>query len=338
MRFCPGTSLNAFLLVAFTLSGRLQAEPASCSPEARFSPCFDADALWLPTHAEHFSSLRSARPLASEAATLLFGMGLALDPVVLVAPAPDVGGREIHVVRTTTTLTFGVGFGLGHGFGVLAELPFVPYQQGTGVEGVTSQQAPPLGSAAVRDPRFGVEWTAFGREPSEPVALAPRLELAPPLGEAALLAGAAGMTVIPGLAFEARADRFTFGADTSLRLRRAVTFGSVQKGSEAVLGAGASVRLLSAPLVRIGLEAWLRPGFLGPAPDADPDALDLPAEWLASSVLAWERTSEYSLALGAGGALPLSHGAAEADGWFAGVTAPAFRAVVALRFTPGGSE
>jgi hypothetical protein len=340
MRKRPGPPFLALFLAVVGVADHARAQPEPCASDASVSPCFDADALWIPTRATHFSTLRSARPFAPKASTLLFATGLALEPVTLVVPAPAAEGREVHVVRATTTVTLGVGFGLGGGLGAYAELPFVPYQEGTGVEGVTSQQAPPLGSAAVRDPRFGVDWTAFGRQADEPLALAARFELAPPLGDEALLAGARSVTFVPGVTVEAIADRVAVAADASLRLRSAVDFGSVRKGSEAVLGLGASVRLLASPLVRLGVEAWLRPGLAGAPPGTDSEALDLPAEWLASSVFAWDPDSAFSLAVAGGSGLPLSKGPSTAGGTesYAGVTAPSFRATIALRFTPRSSE
>ena len=340
MRFGPGARSRAAIFIALSAPGRLHAQADACDPDATVSPCFDADALWLPTGATHFSTLPSARPLTESASTLLFGVGLALQPVLLAVPSPDPEGRTVHVVNATTTVTLGVGFGLGAGFGLHAELPFVPYQNGTGVEGVTAQQAPPLGSAAVRDPRVGVAWTALGRGATDPVALAAHFEIAPPLGDEALLAGTRGTTFAPGVTFESEIDRFVFGADMSLRLRSAVDFGSVTKGSEAVLGAGASVGVFESPRLRVGLEAWVRPGLAGAPPAAGSDALDLPAEWLLSSVFAWDSEGPFSLAAAGGSSLPVSSGPSPSGGAdsFAGVTAPSFRALLALRFTPNESK
>src|SRR5688572_13910943 len=213
MRLRPGTVLFGLILGLLTFPGHLSAQPDPCDPSATVSPCFDSDALFLTTGATHFSTLPSARPLAVGGSTLLIATGFALRPVVLSVPSPDPEGRQIHVVNATSTVTLGVGFGLGHGLGVNAEFGFVPYQDGTGVEGVTAQTAPPLESAAVRDPRIGMSFAFLGRNERDPVALAARLAVAPPLGDEALLAGASGMTVLPGLVVEAEADRFVFGSE-----------------------------------------------------------------------------------------------------------------------------
>ncbi len=336
----PGTTRLTLVLAVTLWPDPARAEPDPCASSATVSPCFDADALWLPTGATHFSTIPSPRPLATSASTLLFGAGLALRPVLLMAPSQDPEGREIHVVETTTTLTLGVGFGLGHGLGITAELPFVPYQSGTGAEGVTAQQAPPLGSAAVRDPRIGVRWTALGSDPKDALALALRLELSPPLGDEEVFAGAAGTSVVPALTFELEAGRFVFGSDIGLRLRSSVDFGTVRKGSEAVLGVGGAFELLTSPRLTLGAEVWLRPGLSGVPAGAPPDTLDLPAEWLASTVFALTAESPFSLAAAGGSSLPLSSGPS-ADGTsesFSGVTAPRFRALLALRFTPIGTR
>ena len=336
----PGAARIAPVLLVLSLSAPLSAQPEPCAAEATVSPCFDADALWIPTGATRFMTLPSARPLTPQSSTLLLAGGFALHPVVLAVPSPDPAGREVHVVKSTTTVTFGVGFGLGHGFGVHAELPFVPYQTGTGVEGVTSQSAPPLGSAAVRDPRFGVTWTALGRDPREAIALAAHFELAPPLGNEELLAGTRGTTFAPGATLSFESGPLALAADAGLRLRGAVDFGTVRKGSEAVLGVGANVRVLSSPLLTFGIEAWIRPGVAGAPPDTPSSSLDLPAEWLATSTFASDPESPLSLAVAAGSGIPLSRSpspSGESES-FAGVTAPTFRALAALRFTPKRSE
>jgi hypothetical protein len=336
MRLCPRTARLTLFVVLLLVPKRARAEPDPCDPSATVSPCFDADALWLPTGATHFSTLPSARPLATGASSLLFGAGVALRPVVIEVPSPDPEGREVRVVNATTTLTLGVGFGLGAGLSLSAELPFVPYQDGTGTEGVTAQQSVRLGTAAVRDPRVGVAWTALGRNRDDPLALAARIELVPPLGDEALLAGARSATVAPAAVFEADTARLVFGAEAGLRLRSAVDFGTVKKGSEAVFGVGAAVKVLPSPSLLVGVEAWLRPGLAGTPPGVAPETLDLPAEWLGSAVLVPDEQSPFSVAAALGSGLPLSKGPSASGGSesFSGVTAPSFRALLALRFTP----
>src|SRR5687768_15968813 len=115
----------------------------------------------------------------------------------------------------------------------------------------------------------------------------------------------------------------------------------VRVGREALIGDGrrrVEMAVLLQPLgqrylgIVIGRD---RPGLTSAPPGTDPETRDLPVEWLASSAFAWDE-SPFSVAAGAGSSLPLSS-APSANGTsvsFSGVTAPAFRAVVALRFTP----
>lgn len=334
----PRGRRHAFLAVLVALStGHARAEAVDpCDESATVSPCFDADPLWLPTGATHFSTLGSPRPLTQGASTLLLAGGFSYRPVLLAVPSPEPEGREIHVVNATSTLTLGLGFGLPHALGVTFELPFVPYQEGAGAEAVTSQQAPPLGTAAVRDPRVGIGWTALGVDPSEAFSLGTRLEVTLPAGNAALFAGSPGPTLAPAVTAELDAGRFVAGADLGLRLRKAVDFGTVRKGSEAVLGLGVAFEALASPLLSFGLEAWLRPGLAGRPDGVEASELDLPAEWLVQTTYAWDPKGPFSLTLGGGSGLPLSSspGPNGETAHFSGVTAPAFRALLALRVTP----
>jgi hypothetical protein len=93
---------------------------------------------------------------------------------------------------------------------------------------------------------------------------------------------------------------------------------------------------LSSPRLGFGVEAWFRPGLAGKPDRAPPETLDLPAEWLASTTFAWDPNGGFSLAAAGGSGLPLSKGPSSSGSSesFAGVTAPAFRALLALRFTP----
>src|SRR5687768_11981510 len=69
-----------------------------CGSSEAFSPCFDADALWVPLGPTMFATLTSPRSLGEGR----FGAQLAataLDaPVILVAPSQHPEGREVPVV------------------------------------------------------------------------------------------------------------------------------------------------------------------------------------------------------------------------------------------------
>jgi hypothetical protein len=183
---------------------------------------------------------------------------------------------------------------------------------------------------------LGIGWTALGVDPGDAFALGTRVEVTLPAGNAALFAGSPGPTLAPAVTAEIDAGRLVAGADLGLRLRKGVDFGTVRKGSEAVLGAGVAFEALPSPLLSFGIEAWLRPGLAGKPAGVDTGELDFPAEWLVQATYAWDPQGPFSLTLGGGSGLPLSSSPGP-DGETAhvsGVTAPAFRALFALRVTP----
>ena len=151
-------------------SPRSRARPAI---RATVSPCFDADALFLPTRRHAFFTLPSgatARRLTPRRCSSL--PGSRCDPCCSLCLRRIPEGRDIHVVNTTTTVTLGVGFGLGHG---LRRQRRVRLRSVSGRHGSRSRDgatAPPLGSAAVRDPRIGFELTRCSDETRAiPIAL-----------------------------------------------------------------------------------------------------------------------------------------------------------------------
>jgi hypothetical protein len=306
------------------------AEPDPCARSASISPCFDAEALWLPVGPATFVAFGSPRTLASGELTLRLGAGIARRPVVLTAPSPHPEGREVPVVETTSTFTLGGRVGLGHGLDAGLVLPWVPYQSGTGAEGVTAQRADGLARPALRDPRVGIAATLLGRTPDAPFTLGTKLELALPLGDASALAGNAGPTLAPALAAELAVNRLILGAELGARMRRAVQFADVNIGTEAFVALGAAVSLLREPALAAGVEASIRPRLVARSPAADANAVDLPAEWLAH--VRYEPVPAWSLQLAGGSGLPLSRARVAGGNEAAlGVSAPLFRVLAAAR-------
>jgi hypothetical protein len=222
--------------------------------------------------------------------------------------------------------------GLGHGLDVGLVLPWVPYQSGTGAEGVTAQQGDGLARPVLRDPRVGIAATLLGRTLDAPFTFGTKLELALPLGNASALAGGAGPTLAPAFGAELLAGRLRFGAELGARLRRAVQFADVNVGSEAFVAAGAAVSLLREPALTAGVEASLRPRLAARSPAAIAGAFDLPAEWLAhvrfAPVPAW------SFQLAGGSGIPLSSARVSSGTEAAlGLTAPSFRLLAAARYS-----
>jgi len=329
----PAPRVRLLMAVLLLKAAPARAEPAQCAGETELSPCFDADALWLSTAPGPFASLPSPRALEARELSMLVGAGFAHRPVVLVAPSPHPDGREIPVVENTSTLTLGARYGLGYDLDAGIVLPLVPYQNGTGIEGVTSQQSSGLVATTLRDPRVEFGATLVGQNPADELAIGTRLGIALPFGSSSQLAGYTGPTVAPGVGAELRLDRITLAGDFGLKFRKAVNFGSVRLGSEASLALGVAVTLLKSPSLGLGVEASLRPHLAGRPPGAADNSVDLPAEWLASVTFAPREHGPWSLFLGAGSGLPFSY--SDEPGTprenTLGVTAPAFRAVLAAR-------
>jgi hypothetical protein len=311
------------------------ATAAPCAEHDAFSACFDADALWLPVGPSSFATLMSPRSFGAGRFGLTLGASVVDDPVRLVAPSPHPEGRDVPVVDFTSGATLGVGFGLLPRLDAHVALPFVAYQSGTGVEGVTSQSGPPLRAQAMRDPRLSVVYALVQPLDDAGLAAGARLELTLPVGDSGALAGYASPTLAPGLAASFGAGRFTVATDASLRLREAVRFGSIERGSELAAGLGFSVRLFARPLLAPAVELSLRPNLAGSAPGDPARSFDLPAEWLVSVRLKpCGRDDRFTILAGAGAAVPLSNARhpGEKREWFAGVTAPTFRALSLVRY------
>jgi len=327
----PLSALLALAAIFHPLA--LRAEPDPCSARATVSPCFDADPVWLQAGPSPFLTFASPRAVKQGSLHLLAGGGVAHRPVMLVAPSPHPEGREIPVVDLTSTLSLAARYGLGRRMDVTLAVPLVPYQHGTGAEGVTSQQASSLRSTTLRDPRIGFLAVLVGAEPGAPLAIGSRLELALPLGEAGAFAGASGLTVAPAFAAEFTPGRFSLALDLGVRLRPAVSFGTVREGSEAVVAVGAGLTLLRAPVLALSLEAFARAGLAAPPVGAPEDASNVPAEWLAGARFQPELGSPWSVAFGGGSGLPVSKlGGNSAEGAVLGVTAPTLRLVGTFRY------
>jgi hypothetical protein len=324
---------HALLMLApLATAASLRAEPAPCSLRATVSPCFDADPVWLSSGPSHFVTLPSPRGLDAGALSLLAGAGVAVRPVALVALSPHPDGRVVPVLELTSTLTLAARYGLGRGVDVHAALPVVPYQSGTGAEGVTSQRAERVRAFTLRDPRVGFSAALLGREGNSPMVLGTRLDLALPLGDGAALAGAPGPTIAPALAAELDAGRVALGLDVGVRLRRVVSFGSVREGSELTTALGLGFTLLQRPVLALGLEAFLRAPLVSPPLGAEGDR-NLPAEWLLAARFRPHPDARWALQGGAGTGLPLSRARPDRESRAVlGVTAPRLRVLAAFRY------
>jgi hypothetical protein len=275
----------------------------------------------------------SARTLAPKTLSFVLAAGYSDRPVELVTPSPHPDGQEIAVVRATSTLTLGARYGLTRGIDLGVALPFVPFQLGSGVASVTTQQPESLATVALRDPRLELGATLFGRNAAEPFALGTRLTLGLPLGSEHAIAGAATFTVAPELTGTLHAGRLELGAELGWRITRAVSFATVREGSAITAALATSITLLEKPVLALGAEAWLSAHLAGRPTGVPADDLDLPAEWLAT--LRAAPSEAWSLLAAGGSGIPLSR-VQEAYGGTKhalGVTSPDFRLLLLARYT-----
>jgi hypothetical protein len=229
-----------------------------------------------------------------------------------------------------------LALGLGAEFELGMSLPVILRQRGTGTLGISSQRGVPLEPTAERDPRLGV---ARAMSISGTLRAKPRAELAIPAGITRAFASAGAVTLAPGMALEWTLGAVSIGADLALRLRPSATLGSARLGSQAQLALGVSYDVFEQPLLAIGVEAWLAPSLIettsGAGRASGVETTYLPAEWLLSVRSHPEPRAPWSIALGAGAGLALSHETWNGDTiHFLGPTTPSLRALVEIRYAP----
>jgi hypothetical protein len=141
--------------------------------------------------------------------------------------------------------------------------------------------------------------------------------------------------------FELRAGPFIAAAESGLRIRSEVELAGTVIGTQWASTLGAAVDVADERLTVAG-EAIVLVGLAGQdrtLPDGGlvDRAIHVPAEWMVSLRTAPFTDVNASAQLGAGGAIPLSHERRREDGdtserTFAGVTTPAVRVALTLRF------
>lgn len=309
---------------------------ADCQPENGLSPCLDANSLWLATGKTRWFGLNAEPALAPGRVAVGVAVQLLESPLRFVVPSPDVGGREVlaldEVVEQDTLLAVGLGKQLELG----VALAVILYQRGAGSAGLDTQRGAPVPSAAVRDPRLSL---AFFQELTSSLALKPRIELSVPLGDGNAYASSGALSVAPALPFTWSAGRVALAAELGLRLRPAVELGSLRWGSQGGFGLGAAVDVLPRRWLALAAEGfWL--GSLIDDDTARAKSLGVSsnvavAEWLVSARSYPEQGAPWSIALGAGGGLPVSSQTNAGDSeHFTAPTSPRLRLLAEIRYAP----
>lgn len=332
-----------------------QARALACDDPSGLGPCLDTEALWPSPTPTPFIELPSAESLPSGHTHTGVGFGYASKPLTLVTESADPDGREVGVVGNAATLHLSFAAGLGRGLELGVALPLTLHQSGSGFAGVTEQHAEPLQRTAPRDPRAGIGYELFDSSVSESGRAFGKVALtvAFPLGDERALAGG-GLVVAPSFVDELRVGPVYAQSELGFRLRASERVGSAVFGPQALAALGLGAELLPAGLLFSGVELWIAPVLASQALSFEQemalgtrrirDAELIPAEWL---FVVGSRLPHWLLAKAAfGTALPLSShtlyrangaptNAVEADGaetreHFAGMTAPAFRALLSV--------
>lgn len=327
--------------MAAAVLGTAPAAGAPCAPETRQSPCFDADALLVPAAPSRFAGISSTTPLESGSLSLGADATYLTRPVVLSTLAPDPDGREVPAVRRVVDVSIAVAYAPVHRLELSLVIPFAAHRSGTGLRGVTSQNGPDLG-AAFRDVRLGAGYGAVDARIAGGArfTVMPRLDVLLPTGDETTFAGERSVLLWPRVGAGVALGRFFADSELGARLREPVELGGARLGTELTASLGAGVSALDRGLLDVALETWLR---FSPISQRRPDGsgvLDgtlVPAEWMLS---VRSQVGSLSFRMGAGTALPLSSEVREdAEGRrtsasVAGLTAPEFRALAGVRYTP----
>jgi hypothetical protein len=325
---------------ALALPGTARA--TACVSSTHQSTCFDSDPLWVPAAPTRFVAIPSYRAPNVRAFSLGLAGGYQLRPVVLTTASPETGGREVRVVDQVGDATLVGAFSPAPGLELGLSLPFTVLRSGTGLTGVTSQRGAGLPDATLRDVRLGGGYELWSRRNTgaDEAGLIVRLELSLPTGDSSSFAGERGPILAPAFGFGLRHGPVFASAQESVRLRQPVEIGGARLGTQlfSLLGIGAD--LLAHDRLSVALEAWLDPSLVS---QAHADALGvtvasgalIPAEWMVS---AQTRLGDFSVAAGGGSAIPLSEttrvapSGAQASSQFAGITSPALRLTLLVRY------
>jgi OmpA-OmpF porin, OOP family len=327
------------LLVA-TAGMERQARADGCDPPSGVSPCIDANSLWLPAGDASFFSVAPALPTPEASLSLGLALGFLDRPVRLRAPSPDPEGREINVVKDSLDAALLASYGLTERLELTLALPMALYQRGAGVQGFTSQSAPPLSTTVFRDPRLGAGLSVIEHRPLGFSGKA-RVELSFPIGGEQNLAGGRTFAFAPSFTLELVRGRFRLASEVGFRLRGVSEIAGTRVGSEATLALGVGFDVLRDSLLSVALESWILPSLLSQERDL-PDGTRVrnvvlaPSEWLLS--VRSMPVPGLAFQLGGGTALPLSSerrifadGTSDVDS-FAGVTSARWRIVLVARY------
>jgi len=331
----------AALLSVTVLSTRM-ARAEGCAESEPFSPCFDANSLWLPAGRATFASMPDTQVLSP--GQLGFGTAAELlhQPVMLRVASPDRDGRDIQVVDHALDVSYFLAFGIARNFEASALASLRVAQSGAGVGGIDSQAAPALARNAVRDPRLGVAYSLGDALGARDFGLRVALDASLPLGNRDPFASERSFVVMPNATFGYRKGALQLRAELGVRLRREVDFGGVRVGNQAFFALGVAARLFPGWLT-VSAEAFGLPALSDSRGSAASPRVSsarlFPAEWLAGVHSSFGTSGPWTVSLSAGSGIPLSSETRDSPSGpqtshFLGLTSADFRALLVVRFAP----
>ncbi|MCK6589984.1 MAG: thrombospondin, partial [Polyangiaceae bacterium] len=322
---------------AITASSATPALAADCQATPLLSSCIDADNLWPHASGAFFSMGSALTTPANKSAFALVASYLSR-PIGLRVASPDPDGTVIYALDNVVDTTFLWTLGVTNRLELTLALPVTLYQDGGGLADVLGTDDA-LPRSVVRDGRFGLRFAVLPRSRTgsgDGLALTTGLQFGAPFGAREAFASAGVMTTIPTVAADFRLGRLLFAADLGARIRNSRKLAGATLGSQLTAALGVSVDILPDRWLTASAEAFALYTLASQEPSTQRASAGesasplIPAEWLASVSSASFLGGDLVLALGGGGFLPTSGGAA--------LTTPRFRINAALRYAPTGRD
>jgi OOP family OmpA-OmpF porin len=300
--------------------------------EVQLSTCFDHDNVWQRASGAPFLSVAPSGTLPAGGYGFAVSGALLLEPVRLRLVGSPLD-RSL-VVDTAVNGTLAAAFGVTDRLELTLAAPISYHQAGVGLLGVQSGPPASVARSTLHDLRLGASVALVQRPRTGPDAglgVVARLESSVPMGNENTFAGVGTVMFAPGLALGYRASGFEVGLDLSARIRPEVRFGDETVGTHLTAAVGAAYDVLPSRLLTVGVEA-LAVGHLAEQRRADGMAGNplVPVEWMGTVSSAPAFGGDFSVLAHAGSSVPVTGEL--------GLTQPAFRGGLAIRFVTGGRD
>lgn len=329
-RVAPTAAFVAALIGAPSQLSARPCTPGEGAPEGslprRLSSCVEADAI-VPFARGPFMVVPPAD--TASAGSLAFGVisSLVTAPIALRVPSADPTGTDLAIVARALSLTFAFAYGVTDRFELTASAPAVIYQEGAGLDSLATG-VEPLPRSAMRDLRFGFGFALLRPDGHRlGTAASARVEFSAPTGDRDGFSSSGSAAMLPSFSISHDFRRLKATASLSAVLRRVERFANARVGSGVGVSAGALVSFFDEPLFSAGAEIFGRAHIVSQEGAAAPP---VPLEWAALARVEPPFVRGFEAGLSFGTSLP--------TGSVAAITAPAWRAMLALRYAPAAGD